>query len=125
MKLLQLQRDLQAPGILVTATQMVQSHSMLPTVTWPPAAALSNGNVLGTGNECKSNKFYNCGFVATNVAFLYSFSGNSWVETGAMKYPRLHQTMTLLPNGQVPVAGGGSGSARAPKALSGAELHTP
>jgi hypothetical protein len=78
----------------------------LPTVTFPPttAALLGNGNVLGTGNECKGSKYYRCGFVATNAAFLYSFSGNSWAQTGAMNSPRFHQTMTLFPSGQVLVA---------------------
>ena len=86
---------------------------------------LANGNVLGTGNECKSNKFYNCGGVATATAFLYSFSGNSWSVTGSMNYPRFYQTMTLLPSGEVLVAGGGSGRASVSTALSSAELYRP
>jgi hypothetical protein len=109
------------------ATATWITNGPLPTVTFPPtkAAALGNGNVLGTGNECKSNKFYNCGAVATTAAFPYSFSGNSWSQTGSMNYPRFHQTMTLLPNGQVLVAGGGSGSASAPRVVSIVELYTP
>jgi hypothetical protein len=99
----------------------------LPTVTFPPTKAtiLDNGNVLGTGCECKSTKFYNCGFKATNTAFLYNFSGNSWSLTGSMNYPRFYQTMTLLPSGQVLVAGGGSGSSGGVTALNSAELYTP
>jgi hypothetical protein len=109
------------------ATATWTATGALPTVTWPPTQAtiLDNGNVLGTGNECKSTKYYNCGFVSTNVAFLYNFSGNSWSQTGSMNYARFYQTMTLLPSGQVLVAGGGSGKIGAPTALSSAELYTP
>jgi hypothetical protein len=99
----------------------------LPTLTFPPtkAALLGNGNVLGTGCECKSSKYYNCGFKATNVAYLYSFAGNSWSQTGAMIYARFDQTMTLLLSGEVLVAGGHSGSTASTAALSSAELYTP
>ncbi len=99
----------------------------LPTVTFPPtkASILDNGNALGTGCECRSTKYYNCGFKATNAAFLYNFSGNSWSLTGSMNHARFYQTMTLLPGGQVLVAGGGSGSIGALTALNSAELYTP
>jgi N-acetylneuraminic acid mutarotase len=99
----------------------------LPTLTFPPTKAvlLGNGNVLGTGCQCKSSKYYNCHAVATATAFLYNFAGNTWSVTGSMKYPRFHQTMTLLPSGQVLVTGGGSGPFSAPTALNTAELYTP
>jgi hypothetical protein len=99
----------------------------LPTTTLPPtkATTLQNGNVLGAGNECKNSKFYNCGFVSTNAAFLYNFSGNSWSQTGSMKSSRFHQTMTVLLNGQVLVAGGTSGNVNGSAALNSAELYTP
>jgi len=97
----------------------------LPTLTFPPTKAvlLGNGNVLGTGCQCKSSKYYNCHAVATATAFLYNFAGNSWSVTGSMNYPRFHQTMTLLPSGQVLVTGGGSGPFSAPTALNTAELY--
>jgi hypothetical protein len=60
--------------------------------------------------------------VATNVAFLYSFSGNSWSQTGSMKYARFNQTMTLLPSGEVLVVGGNSGTVTSSSALNSAEL---
>jgi hypothetical protein len=99
----------------------------LPTLTFPPTKAvlLGNGNVLGTGCQCKSSKYYNCHAVATATAFLYNFAGNSWSVTGSMNYPRFHQTMTLLPSGQVLATGGGSGPFSAPTALNTAELYTP
>ena len=99
----------------------------LPTLTGPPtkAAPLGNGNVLGTGCACKSTKYYNCGFAPTNVAYLYSFSGNSWSQTGSMNYGRFYHTMTLLPSGEVLVTGGVEGKSAYRTVLSTAELYTP
>jgi N-acetylneuraminic acid mutarotase len=100
----------------------------LPTISWPPtkASLLVNGNVLGTGGECKSSKDYNCGGAPTAIAFLYSFSGNSWSETGAMNYPRFSHTMTLLSSGKVLVAGGYYDPERADLSpLAATELYTP
>ena len=57
------------------------------------------------------------------AAYLYSFSGNSWSITGSMNHSRVHHTATLLPNGQVLVAGGYYGIYSTP--LSSAELYTP
>jgi hypothetical protein len=99
----------------------------LPTLTGPPtkAALLGNGNALGTGGECKSTKYYNCGFAPTNVAYLYSFAGNSWSQTGSMNYARFYHTMTLLPSGEVLVTGGVVGKSAYRTVLSTAELYTP
>jgi hypothetical protein len=100
----------------------------LPTITWAPtrASLLANGNVLGTGNECKSSKTYNCGGAPTAIAFLYSFSANSWAETGAMNYPRFSHTMTLLPSGKVLVTGGYYDPERADLTpIAATELYTP
>jgi hypothetical protein len=101
----------------------------LPTIANGPtkAVALANGNVLGTGCPCKTtNKNYPCRAASTAVADLYSFATNTWSQTGSMNYPRYSQTMTLLSNGQVLVAGGYE---RPPTGystvLSSAELYTP
>jgi Galactose oxidase, central domain/Kelch motif len=101
----------------------------LPTIANGPtkAVALANGNVLGTGCQCKStNPRYPCRAASTAVADLYSFSTNAWSQTGSMSYSRFSQTMTLLSNGQVLVAGGYE---RPPTGystvLSSAELYTP
>jgi N-acetylneuraminic acid mutarotase len=100
----------------------------LLTTAGPPTKAvdLGNGNVLATGSECKStNKFYSCGFGPTGIAQLYSFSRNTWSQTGSL-YPRFYHTMTLLSSGDVLVAGG---FYRSPmnviSILSTAELYTP
>ena len=101
----------------------------LPAIANGPtkAVALANGNVLGTGCQCKStSKVYPCRAASTAVADLYSFSTNTWSQTGSMNYSRFSQTMTLLSNGQVLVAGGYE---RPPvgyiTVLSSAELYTP
>lgn len=101
----------------------------LPTIANGPtkAVALANGNVLGTGCICKSiSKVYPCRSASTAVADLYIFSTNTWSQTGSMNYSRFSQTMTLLGNGQVLVAGGYE---RPPvgyiTVLSSAELYTP
>ena len=90
------------------------------------AAPLDTGNVLGTGTQCKSTKYYKCGIAPTAIAYLYDSSANTWSETGSMHYARFSHTMTVLPNGQVLVAGGFS---HAPQTylmpLSAAELYTP
>ena len=97
----------------------------LPTIAGAPTKAeiLGNGNALGTGCQCKSTKYYNCHSVPTATAYLYSFSGNTWSQTGSMNSPRFSQTMTLLPSGEVLVVGGYYGIYRTP--LSSAELYTP
>jgi hypothetical protein len=98
----------------------------LPTLTGPPTkgAPLGNGNVLGTGCACKStNKYYHCSG-PTNVAYLYSSSGNSWSQTGSLNYARASHTMTLLPSGEVLITGGLEGSVNR-IVLSSAELYTP
>jgi WD40 repeat protein len=101
----------------------------LPTIAMPPtkAVALANGNVLATGCQCKTtNKNYPCGFGPTRVADLYSFSANTWSQTGLMNYPRFYHTMTLLSSGEVLVAGGFYRSPmNTTSVLSSAELYTP
>ena len=101
----------------------------LPTIANPPtkAAAMANGDVLGTGCPCKNtNPNYPCRSASTAVADLYSFSSNTWSQTGSMKFPRYSHTMTLLTNGQVLVAGGYARPAVGYiTVLSSAELYTP
>ena len=99
----------------------------LPTIAGPPTKEmlLGNGNALGTGCECKSTAQYSCGGAPTALAYLYSASGNSWSLTGSMNYGRFSHTMTLLPSGEVLVAGGITGQVAYRKVLSSAELYTP
>lgn len=52
----------------------------LPTLSGPPtnAVPLGNGNVLGTGYECKSSNNHSCHNAPMTIVYLYSISGNSW-----------------------------------------------
>lgn len=68
------------------------------------SALLSNGDVLITGGDN--------GFGELDTALRYVFASNSWLTTefylsaGGAKQGRLNHTTTLLPNGEVMVAGG-------------------
>lgn len=101
----------------------------LPTIANGPtkAVALANGNVLGTGCVCKTtNPRYPCRSASTAVADLYNFGTNTWSQTGSMNNSRFSQTMTLLSNGQVLVAGGYEKPPTGySTVLSTAELYTP
>src|ERR1019366_2402205 len=81
---------------------------------------LGTGKVLVTGTRCN---FRGCGGAATAGCFLYVSSSNSWSITGSMNQARVHHTATLLPNGQLLVAGGYHDNNLS--ALASAELYTP
>src|ERR1017187_9283327 len=93
----------------------------LPTIAGPPQVAtrLNNGNVLASGTYCH---YSGCGYTIVATCFLYATSTNSWSVTGSMNQARIHHTSTLLPSGEVLVAGGYV-SGGAP--LGSAELYTP
>jgi hypothetical protein len=82
------------------------------TATWTatgayPPFGLLNGQkavLLGTGNVLITGfveSYSGSGHPPVAAAVLYEFSANEYVQTGSMTTPRLGQTMTLLPNGQV------------------------
>ncbi len=74
---------------------------------------------------CKGTKFYPCAGPTGN-AYLYSSAANTWSVTGSMHYSRSSHTMTVLPNGQVLVAGGFSHPFPGYLTpLSSAELYSP
>jgi hypothetical protein len=77
----------------------------LPKVAGPPtqASLLQNGNVLASGSLCG---YSGCGLRPTVYCYLYTTSTNTWSHTGNMNWPRFEHSSTLLPNGQVLVAGG-------------------
>jgi hypothetical protein len=91
----------------------------------------STATLLGTGNMLLTgfiDTYQGSGFPPLNFAFLYEFSTNSYVSTGGMNASRNEDTATLLPNGQVLVAGGynkGPSSGGVLNILSSAELYTP
>ena len=83
------------------------------------ATLLPNGQVLAAGGEaCVSAS---CPVLSS--AELYNPATGTWTPTGSMNVTRYLPTATLLPNGQVLVAGGGSGSTA--NAGSTAELYNP
>jgi hypothetical protein len=94
----------------------------LPTIAGPPSqeSLLNTGNVLASGTRCT---YSGCGHKATEYCYLYTTSTNMWSRTGNMNAPRLGHSSTLLPSGEVLVAGGYYGSYFTP--LSSAELYTP
>ena len=91
------------------------------------ATLLGTGNVLVAGGlvGLKSNP------QTTACAMLYHPDTNTWTGTGSMTTPRESQTATLLPDGQVLVAGGtlfdnpSAGHPGALQLLASAELYTP
>ena len=100
------------------------STGPLPTIAGLPtqASLLSTGNALASGTRCT---YSGCGHKATEYCYLYTTSTNSWSRTGNMNAPRLAHSSTLLPNGQVLIAGGYAGNLAGPIVLSSAELYTP
>jgi hypothetical protein len=86
------------------------------------AVLLGTGNVLITGFV---DSYSGSGHPPLADAVLYEFSTNEYVLTGSMTTPRLDQTMTLLPNGQVLVAGGFNRLGNTANFLASAELYTP
>ena len=92
------------------------------------AVLLSSGNALVEGGLSGSISAYSSGSIASAV--LYDPATNSWTSSGAMTNPRSNQTATVLPDGQVLVAGGinyhhpGHGTGTEGP-LASAELYTP
>ena len=82
------------------------------------ATLLPNGQVLVAGG------YNQTAFVDSPVpltsAELYNPATGTWTITGSMNFARVYHTATLLPNGQVLVAGGFS-----PGSLASAELYNP
>ena len=100
---------------------------------WTPAASMSvarnghtltrlaTGKVLAAGGN--SGGWGICNAVST--AEVYDPGTGTWAATGGMSDARYRHTATLLPNGQVLVAGGMFWAGRGESVLSSAELYTP
>jgi hypothetical protein len=82
------------------------------------ATLLGTGKVLVTG----LTSVYPYTVSVTTGALLYDFSTNSYATTGSMNTARSGDSATLLPNGQVLVAGGYNNMMGV---LASAELYTP
>jgi hypothetical protein len=82
------------------------------------ATLLNNGKILVVGGCSDLASFCHDGIAS---AELYDPSTGIWTSTGSMMIPRVSHTATLLPSGQVLVAGGENTTG----ATSSAELYDP
>ena len=87
----------------------------------------STATLLGTGNVLVAGGL--TGLASnpgtTTSAMLYHPATNTWTPTGPMSTSRMFQTATLLPDGQVLVAGGTTFGSHKTHFLASAELYTP
>jgi hypothetical protein len=106
------------------------------TGTWARTGTMKFGREFGTATLLPDGKvlavggFNNCDddFCSdTRSAELYNPATGTWVQTGSMHAAREQQSATLLPDGQVLVAGGlnEGGSCCTQFRYSSAELYTP
>ncbi len=88
---------------------------------------LNNGILLVAGGITKVNAQPYPIDETNGLAALFDPSTLTWASTGNLKKDRVGQSMTLLPNGQVLVAGGESydKSVGALRPIASAELYTP
>ncbi len=91
------------------------------------AALLNNGILLVAGGITTVNAQPYPIHETNGLAALFDPATLTWASTGSLKKDRVGQSMTLLPNGQVLVAGGESfnKSAGALQPIANAELYTP
>jgi N-acetylneuraminic acid mutarotase len=104
----------------------VRTSSMHEARVFHTATLLPDGRVLvagGEGNVCPDGS--SSGILAS--AELYDPRTGTWTMTGSMRQARARATATLLPSGQVLVAGGAGGCSNVAGAnpLSSAELYNP
>ena len=85
--------------------QWTTTGSMTKTRASHTATLLNDGSVLVAGGLCNGGGAY-----ADNSAELYDPSTGTWKATGNMNVARVNTAATLLPNGQVLIAGGNSTS---------------
>ncbi len=97
-----------------------RTASMLKARTYFSMVRLANGNVLVAGG-CTALNANGCSGV-TAAAEIYSSSSGKWTATGSMTAARGNLTATLLPNGNVLVAGGINAAGNP---LGTAELYNP
>ena len=107
------------------------SNASAGLATCQPNTACRGGStttLLPTGNVLLAGGFVGLfqNVATTASAQLYHPATNTWTSTGPMTTPREDQTATLLPDGQVLIAGGTNFQhPHAPIFLASAELYTP
>jgi Kelch motif protein len=103
-----------AAGTFTATGSMVQARAEFG------ATLLANGNVLVAGG-CTKYDLNGCTSVTTK-AEIYNPATGAWKATGALRAARHAMTATLLPSGNVLVAGGASAAS---DALSSSEIYDP
>lgn len=90
-------------------------------------AVLATGQVLAAGSIIEVNAQPYPIAETTKASQLWDPSTLAWTSTGNLQVSRVGQSMTLLPNGKVLLAGGESfdKSAGALRPIASAELYTP
>ncbi len=90
------------------------------------ATLLPSGQVLVTGGTPCGDIIGDCPPGPRGSAELYDPITRTWTDTGSFAVARWYHTATLLPNGQVLVAGGQAGNPRNPgENQTSAELYDP
>ncbi|PWU19155.1 MAG: hypothetical protein C5B50_07265 [Verrucomicrobia bacterium] len=104
-----------------------QWTSFAPPSSGGGFAILSTEQVLAAGNVFYVNARPYPTEETGKLAQLWNLSTLTWTSTGNLNVSRIHQTMTLLPNGQVLVAGGESfdKSSNRLVPIASAEIYTP
>ena len=87
------------------------------------ATLLPDGKVLVAGGVGSSSAGVD--YPATASAELYDPASGSWTATGSMVSPRAEHTATLLPDGEVLVAGGDKQLSPTAMVVASAELYDP
>jgi hypothetical protein len=97
--------------------------------SWAPAASMTTARAFHTATLLPSGQVLVAGggngsypWTALASAEIYDPASNSWSPAGSMSTVRIWHTATLLPSGQVLVAGGSDNNANA---LASAELYDP
>lgn len=99
--------------------------------TWSPAANLLTGRTGHTATLLNDSRVLVAGGSDGGLSRhglasgeLFDPKTNRWAPAASMSTPRVEHTATLLPNGQVLVAGGRT-SVESPEALASAEIYDP
>lgn len=99
--------------------------------TWSPAANLVTGRTGHTATLLRDGRVLVAGGTDGDVSRhglasseLFDPKTNRWAPAASMSTSRVEHTATLLPNGQVLVAGGRA-SVESPEALASAEIYDP
>lgn len=112
--------------LAILALTMICPQSILAASKWSLTGSMNNGRDSHTATLLPNGKVLVAGGIGAFIgdssrlisAELYNPDTGSWTNTGSLSQARFLHTATLLPNGQVLVAGG-------EPSLASAELYSP